>query len=204
MCDILQAAPFLFMTQQLQQPIFCLHRLSRPGIRASQKLITDRFVWPGINKAVRNWAKTCQACWAVKVTRRTAVQPFQPPDHGFDHVHLDGPLVPCQGFKYLLTCVDQYSRWTEATTLQDIMFEAVVEAFVATWVLWYSCPLIKAGNSKPHFFLPLQDCSAMRLHNIEAYHTQTNGMVGPLHQQLEPSLTATLDRQQRVEWKSYS
>ena len=30
-----------------------LHVLSHPGIRATQKLITSRFVWPGINSDVR-------------------------------------------------------------------------------------------------------------------------------------------------------
>ena len=31
-----------------------LHNLSHPGIRATQKLITSRFVWPGINSDVRH------------------------------------------------------------------------------------------------------------------------------------------------------
>ena len=30
-----------------------LHGLSHPGIRATQKLITARFVWPGINADIR-------------------------------------------------------------------------------------------------------------------------------------------------------
>lgn len=35
------------------------HNLSHPGIRASQHLLTTRFVWTGINKDVRQWTRHC-------------------------------------------------------------------------------------------------------------------------------------------------
>ena len=44
-----------------------LHGLSHPGIRATQKLITSRFVWPGINTDVRRWTRTCIQCQRAKI-----------------------------------------------------------------------------------------------------------------------------------------
>ena len=95
-----------------------LHGLSHPGIRATQKLITSRFVWPGINSDVRRWTRSCVQCQRAKIQRHTAVplSSFPTPSARFDVIHIDlvGPLPPSRGFTYLLTCVDRFTRWPEA------------------------------------------------------------------------------------------
>ena len=80
-----------------------LHSLSHPGIRATQKLITDRFVWPGVNADVRRWTRACVQCQRAKIQRHSVApsSSFPPPmldlmsftliwsDH-FRH-HVDSP-----------------------------------------------------------------------------------------------------------------
>lgn len=47
--------PRPLVPQQYRRQVFeFLHSLSHPGIRATQKLITTRYVWPGINKDARD------------------------------------------------------------------------------------------------------------------------------------------------------
>ena len=53
-----------------------LHSLSHPGIRATQHLLNKRLIWPGINRDVRNWAKSCLSCQRAKVHRHTKSQFF--------------------------------------------------------------------------------------------------------------------------------
>ena len=95
-----------------------LHRLSHPGILALQRLVTARFVWPGIKGDVRRWARTCLRCQRAKVHQHTAtpLATFATPDIRFDHVHIDlvGPLPPSNGFSYILTCINRFTRWPEA------------------------------------------------------------------------------------------
>ena len=49
-----------------------LHSLSHPGIRATQCLITARYVWPSINADVRRWARACIDC--QRLTELTAAR----------------------------------------------------------------------------------------------------------------------------------
>ena len=69
-CNISTGSPRPLVPAQFRKLVFdSLHSLSHPGIRASQKLIKDRYVWPNINSDVRRWARTCLQCQKSKVHR---------------------------------------------------------------------------------------------------------------------------------------
>ena len=60
------------------------------------KLITKRFVWPNINRAVRNWARAYLQRQRAKTHRHTnaLLGKFPDPEARFHYVHVDlvGPL----------------------------------------------------------------------------------------------------------------
>ena len=59
-CDVSKGVPRPFVPVAFRHKVFhSLHSLSHPGIRATQRLITDRFVWPRMNADVRNWTRAC-------------------------------------------------------------------------------------------------------------------------------------------------
>ena len=101
-CDTSTGKPRPFMPAQFRHKIFdSFHSLSHPGIRATQRLLTSRFVWPSINKDVRHWTKSCLQCQCSKIQRHTVSPPatFAVPDARFDQIHIDlvGPLPPSGG-----------------------------------------------------------------------------------------------------------
>ena len=71
-CDMSKGVPRPFVPAAFRRQVFnSLHSLAHPGIKATQHLITDRFVWPRINADVRNWTRACLHCQRAKVQRHT-------------------------------------------------------------------------------------------------------------------------------------
>lgn len=123
-CDTPTESPRPFLPAQFRRQMFdSLHGLSHPGIKATQHLLTSRFVWPNINKYVRQGARTCLQCQRSKFHRHTVTPfgSFDLPGARFDdtHIYIVRPLSPSQGLTYLLTCADRYTRWPEATQLLE-------------------------------------------------------------------------------------
>lgn len=86
------------------------YNLSHTGIRATDKLISSRFVWPSMHsdyKILLNGP-------GMQALPENIKQTFQIPDKRFQVVHLDliGPLPLSKG--YILTMMDRYSCWPEA------------------------------------------------------------------------------------------
>jgi cleavage and polyadenylation specificity factor subunit 1 len=56
-CDTSAGKPRPYIPSPLHRQIFdSLHSLSHPGIKATAKLVSQRFVWPAIQKDFRTWA----------------------------------------------------------------------------------------------------------------------------------------------------
>ena len=59
-CDTSTGSPHPFVPTPLCRTVFtALHSLAHPGVRATQQLIGERFVWPGMRKDIKSWTRTC-------------------------------------------------------------------------------------------------------------------------------------------------
>lgn len=66
-----------------------IHGGRHPGRRATSRLISAQFVWPGLAKEVTAWAKECLACRCGKVYGHVNLRaaPIYLPSLCFAHLH---------------------------------------------------------------------------------------------------------------------
>ena len=87
LCDVSTGTPRPYIPPKFRHMIFnSLHSLSHPGVKATQCLITARFVWPNINHDVKQWTCSCLQCQSSKVHRHTVspLSTFATPDARFN------------------------------------------------------------------------------------------------------------------------
>ena len=188
-----------YLTAKFRRKVFSsLHGLGHPSHRATKPLINTRFVWHGMNIDIARWCRTCKGCQTAKVSRHNTpvYGKFTEPTERFDHVHIDivRPLPYANGFRYLLTCVDRFTRWPEAIPIVDIRAETVADGFFSGWIARYGTPATITTDRGAQFESKLWDnlCNQFRIigNRTTSYHPQSNGMVERFHRQLKAAIMA--------------
>lgn len=141
-CDTSTGRHRPFVPLVLRRQVFdSLHSLAHPGIKGPQKRLYEHYVWPRMNINVRLSERFCLCCQRTKTgCHATApLERFLSPDNRLHTVHIDlaGHLLSSKGYRHLLTIIDRFTHWPEATPLPDRTAEIAASTFVATWVARY-------------------------------------------------------------------
>ena len=192
-----------FVPQSLRKEIFQeFHAIAHQGSRATLKSIRKRFYWPGMNKDIKLWARTCIPCQKAKVVRHNSapVTNIECIGEKFGQVHIDivGPIHSTNSrYRYLLTCVDRFSRWCEAFPILDTSAETVAKTFIANWIARFGVPITitsdQGTNFESNLFRNLLTMLGTEKLRTTAYHPQANALVERFHRTLKASLRASLD-----------
>lgn len=109
-----------------------------------------------------------------------------------------GPLPEVEGYRYCLTLIDRFSRWTEAVPLKEVSAQTVSRVFFDNWVSRYGAPEILTTDQGAQFesqlfnaLLILIDCQRIR---TSAYHPSSNGMIERWHRTLKAALMCHADK----------
>jgi hypothetical protein len=89
-CDTSTSNPRSYVPGPLRLHLFqSVHDLSHPGTKVTVKIVAERFVWAGMQKDCRNWARAYQSCQRCKVSRHTftPLGDFTLPAASFLHIH---------------------------------------------------------------------------------------------------------------------
>ena len=108
-----------------------LHRLSHPGIRATQYL----YIWPRIKSNICQWAHTCLKCQRENIHLHTTLPlgTFATPNARFDHIQINlvGPHPPSSGCVDVFTCINCFTWWPEAIPIAGSHAQTVARVIVS-------------------------------------------------------------------------
>ena len=125
---------------------------------------------------------------------KSPLQDLPLPDRRFEVLNLDlvGPLPASEGFSYLLTVIDRFSRWVVAFPLQDITAASCAAVFIRGWISWFGVPSRIITDQGRQFTSSLwrQMASLLGISPVltTSYHPQSNGMIERVHQTLKERL----------------
>ena len=175
-----------------------VHQLAHPGVRATRRMLTSRYVWDGMNKDVTAWCRDCVHCARSKPGKveKSTVQPIETPEKRFSHVHVDvvGPWPSSEGYTHLFTMIDRTSRWCEVIPVKSTTAKELADTFVQHWVARFGVPEMVTTDQGAQFISSTWQCMCKKIGtkhiHTTAYHPQSNGIVERMHRQLKEALRA--------------
>ncbi len=196
LCDISTGRQHPVVPVSWRRKVFdAVHDLSHPGVNTTCRLVASKFIWHGLNKQVRKWAKQCLSCQHAKVQRHVhaPLTNIPVPSRSFDHLHVDlvGPLPASQGYTHLLTIVDSFTLWPETIPLAQTDTATCARALISRWVSHYGLPAEITSDRDVQFTSQLWESMAF-LFGTKLHRTTANGLVERFHRHLKSTLKARL------------
>jgi transposase InsO family protein len=105
------------------------------------------------------------------------------------------------GFRYMLTVIDHFTKWAEAYPLREHTAPTVAKTLVAQWISRFGCPKQILSDQGPEFTsqLLVELCKNLRVDKVRtsAYKASTNGAVERLHKTINEMLGKVVAEQQK-------
>ena len=186
-----------YVPEKLRYKLFeSYHGISHPMYKATKKLIAANYFWPSMATDIQHWCSSCPQCQPSKITRhvKTAPQVIDMPKKRFAHLHIDlvGPLPLSNGYTYILTMIDRFSRWPEVAAVKNIEATTVAEALVETWISRFGVPDTITTDQGSQFVSKLYQHLTRLLGSdrikTSSYNPRANGMIERFHRQFKASL----------------
>ncbi|GFT87373.1 retrovirus-related Pol polyprotein from transposon opus [Trichonephila clavipes] len=111
---------------------------SHMGPKKTLERIMYSFFWEGLRADVKKFCESCKECQltrSVRIKDQSPITPVARPELPFQVVNMDliGPIDPpsSKGHKYILSLVDQHTRWGEAVPLTSLSAKVTCEALLS-------------------------------------------------------------------------
>ena len=117
----------ILVPKTLREDILSLGHEGHPGIVLMKQRLRSKVWWPGIDKEIENFCKSCYGCQVASqvTTKPEPMSRRELPSQPWEHLSADflGPLPSGENF---LVIVDYYSRWIEVFIMKTTTSEKII------------------------------------------------------------------------------
>ena len=167
------------------------------GISATILKIRENFYWKALETDVASWVKSCPRCnkrGKIHDHKRAPLQPLEP-DLPLYHWQIDiaGPLTRSPtGHKYILTCIDIYTKFVEYIPMKDISAVSVSRALFEQIFCRYGTAGLLQSDQGSNFLSAITrslcHILGVKMRFSSAFHAQSQGAVERTHSVLSDQL----------------
>ena len=185
------------------------HETGHVGVERVYASIRHKYYWPTLYADCRQYVKTCLNCQRAKRDYHKKSPPLQPLETVgiFERWQIDiiGPFPVSNGYKYVLTCVESFTRFPEFIPLENQEAITVADAIFNHLVCRYGTFSSLLSDRGCNFLSEVvkrlcQLCSIKQVFT-SAYHPQCNGLTERIHSTLLNALRSHL--QGEVNWPDF-
>jgi transposase InsO family protein len=175
------------------------------GYDKTAEQIQRRAYWPSWKTDVKLYCACCRQCnefHSGKAPRHASLKPLRAgaPMECL-HVDLTGPHVCSQGYNYIMTVADSFTRYVIATPIRNKTALSVAKVLVSEVILKYGMPITILTDQGREFQneLMAELCRLMDISRLKttAYTPSTNGKIERWHRSLNAMMAKIVDAKQK-------
>ena len=166
---------------------------SHPGITRMKAIARSTVWWPGIDNALQDKVKTCQACQSNrKAPPLSLLHPWEFPARPWSRLHVDfaGPFLG----KQFIVLVDSFSKWLEVAVVSSCSSQQAIR-FLRHVFSTHGLPEMLISDNGTAFtsaeFKTFVDHNGVRHLTSAPYHPATNGLAERAVQTFKEALQKT-------------
>ena len=124
--------------------MLAVHVREHWGVQRTTQQVKEHFFWPGWRADTARFVTECPGCLHREEVNLKQVDPFDGRVINVNEVicvDLVGPItISSNKNKYILSIMDQFSRFVAAVPLPDKSARSVVHALMTNWISLYGAP----------------------------------------------------------------
>lgn len=183
--------------------------MGHPGRERTQKLLKERFFWPGIAKDADDWVKKCDRCFRSKAsTNIRAPMVNIRSSYPLEIVCMDFLcLEPSKGgIENVLVITDHFTKFAVTVPTRNQTAKTTAEALYNHFILPYGIPAKihsdQGGNFESELMKELCNVLGMQKSRTTVYHPMSNGITERFNRTLIGML-GTLEPEKKGDWKNH-
>lgn len=180
------------------------------GARRTQDQVQRRAYWMGWRKYVEDWCKRCNVCNQVhrgKPPRQGYLKPLES-NGPLDRLHLDlcGPFPRSNGYAWIMTCLDAYTRYLIAVPIRDKTATTVADALIQNVFCRIGLCRQILSDLGPEFQNDVirSVCQQLNIRQLRttSYRPNCNGRIERVHRSLNSMMAKVVADNQR-DWHKH-